>query len=177
MAVGAVELVVHCQGEEKIKAHQIAHWHWCCSSICKKSSAQPPMVICKMEAQLEYLRIAYQVFTGLAPTCMLSRCFVAKFLHRSSGGSLLRVCCWLGKRDTICQLAAAIFEGFFNDFFVEQKNSKEVFYFQSTPRYWRDMQSGAKKRKNWLQLGGFFSQPTIIFFWERFFCCCVQYVH
>ncbi len=36
------------------------------------------------------------VFARLMPTCMLSRCLLTKFLHRSSGGSLLRVCCWLG---------------------------------------------------------------------------------
>ncbi len=32
----------------------------------------------------------------LAPTCMLGRCLSTKFLHQSSGGSLLRACCWLG---------------------------------------------------------------------------------
>ncbi len=32
----------------------------------------------------------------LAPICMLSRCSLTKFLHWSSGGSLLRVRCWLG---------------------------------------------------------------------------------
>ncbi len=36
------------------------------------------------------------VFARLASTCMLSRCLVTKFLQRSSGGSLLRVRCWLG---------------------------------------------------------------------------------
>ena len=30
------------------------------------------------------------------PICMFSRCLVTKFLHRSSVGSLLRVCCRLG---------------------------------------------------------------------------------
>ncbi len=35
-------------------------------------------------------------FARLAPICMLGRCLLAKFLHRSSVGSLLRVCCWLG---------------------------------------------------------------------------------
>ncbi len=29
-------------------------------------------------------------------TCMLSRCLLTKFLHRSSVGSVLRVRCWLG---------------------------------------------------------------------------------
>ncbi len=37
-----------------------------------------------------------QVFAHLVQTCMLSRCLLTKFLHRSSVGSLLRVCCWLG---------------------------------------------------------------------------------
>ncbi len=36
------------------------------------------------------------IFVHLAPTCMLSRCLVTKSLHRSSGGSLSRVWCWLG---------------------------------------------------------------------------------
>ncbi len=31
-----------------------------------------------------------QVFASLAPICMLRRCFLTKFLHRSSAGSLLR---------------------------------------------------------------------------------------
>ncbi len=35
-------------------------------------------------------------FAFLAPICMLSQCSLAKFLHRSSVGSLLRVHCWLG---------------------------------------------------------------------------------
>ncbi len=37
------------------------------------------------------------VFAHLAPICMLSRCLLTKFLHRSSVGSLLRVHCWLGE--------------------------------------------------------------------------------
>ena len=36
-------------------------------------------------------------FARLAPICVLRRCLLAKFLHRSSGGSLLRVRCWLGR--------------------------------------------------------------------------------
>ena len=38
------------------------------------------------------------IFARLAPTHMLSQCLVTKFMHRSSRGSLLRVCCWLGWR-------------------------------------------------------------------------------
>ncbi len=38
------------------------------------------------------------VFARLAPICVLIRCLLAKFLHRSSVGSLLRVRCWLGGR-------------------------------------------------------------------------------
>ena len=37
------------------------------------------------------------VFAHLAPTRMLSRCLLKEFLRRSSEGSLLRVCCWLGR--------------------------------------------------------------------------------
>ncbi len=40
----------------------------------------------------------YTFFACLAPICMLSRCFLTKFLHRCSVGSLLRVRCWLGTR-------------------------------------------------------------------------------
>ncbi len=47
-----------------------------------------------MEAQLEYVHIAYTVLHVCAPTCMLSRGLLTKFLHRSSVGSLLRVRCW-----------------------------------------------------------------------------------
>ncbi len=57
---------------------------------------QPPTVVCKMEGQLKCVHVAYMVFARLAPTCMLSWCLLTKFLHRSSGGNLLRVRCWLG---------------------------------------------------------------------------------
>ncbi len=60
---------------------------------------QPPTVECKTEAQSEYANIAY-TFLFLHACCRLV-CSVGakltKFLRRSSGGSLLRVCCWLGK--------------------------------------------------------------------------------
>ncbi len=36
------------------------------------------------------------IFARSAPTCMLNWHLLAKFLHWSSVGSLLRVCCWLG---------------------------------------------------------------------------------
>ncbi len=36
-------------------------------------------------------------FALLVPICMLSRCLLTSFLHRSSVGSLLRVRCWLGR--------------------------------------------------------------------------------
>ncbi len=39
-------------------------------------------------------------FAHSASICMLSRCLLAKVLHRSSIGSLLRVRCWLGARRT-----------------------------------------------------------------------------
>ncbi len=39
-----------------------------------------------------------RVFACLAPICTLSRCLLTKFLQQSSGGSLLRVCCWLGQQ-------------------------------------------------------------------------------
>ncbi len=36
------------------------------------------------------------VFARFVPICMLSRCLLTKFPRRSSGGSFLRVRCWLG---------------------------------------------------------------------------------
>ena len=36
------------------------------------------------------------IFARLAPICMLSRCLLTTFLHRSSVRSLSRVRCWLG---------------------------------------------------------------------------------
>ena len=57
---------------------------------------QPPTVACKVEAQSEYVRNAYMFSHVCAPLCLLSRRLVTKFLLRSSGGSLLRVRCWLG---------------------------------------------------------------------------------
>ncbi len=59
---------------------------------------QPPTAVCKIEAQSEYIHIAYTFFARLVPICMLSRCLLTKYLHRSSVGSLLRVRCWLGRR-------------------------------------------------------------------------------
>ncbi len=52
---------------------------------------QPPTVACKMEAQSEYVHIAYTLCARMAPICMLRRCLSTKFLHRSSVGTLLRV--------------------------------------------------------------------------------------
>ena len=62
----------------------------------EKAPTQPPMVVLKTEAQSEYVHVAHTFFARLAPICMLSRCLLTKFLHRSSVGSLLRVRCWLG---------------------------------------------------------------------------------
>ena len=60
------------------------------------AQSQPPTVACKMEALSECAHVAYTYLHVLALICMLSRCLLTKFLHRSSVGSLLRVCCWLG---------------------------------------------------------------------------------
>ena len=43
------------------------------------------------------------VFARLIPVCMLSRCLATKFLPRSSGGSLLRVHCWLGTKKNVLE--------------------------------------------------------------------------
>ncbi len=39
------------------------------------------------------------VFARSSQICMLSRCLLKKFLHRSSGGTLIRVRCLLGKKE------------------------------------------------------------------------------
>ena len=61
---------------------------------------QPPTVACKMEAQSEYVHIASTFLHVWRPICVLTRCLSTKFLHRSSGGSLIRVHCWLGTVDS-----------------------------------------------------------------------------
>ncbi len=55
----------------------------------------------KVEAQSEYVCTrCMHIFARLAPICTLSRCLLTKFLHWSSVGSLLRVCCcWLDNND------------------------------------------------------------------------------
>ncbi len=63
-----------------------------------KRSTQPQY---KMEAQSEYVHIAYTFRHVLAPTCVLNWHSLAIFLYRSSVESLLRVCCWLGMRSYI----------------------------------------------------------------------------
>ena len=62
----------------------------------ERERTQPPLMARKMKAQSEYVHIACMFFAHLAPVRMLSRCLSTKFLHWSSVGSLLRVCCWLG---------------------------------------------------------------------------------
>ncbi len=54
-----------------------------------------------MEAQLEYRRTLHARFLYVWRR-LLSRCFLTKFLHRRSVGSLLRVHCWLGTLTTSC---------------------------------------------------------------------------
>ena len=41
------------------------------------------------------------VFARFAPICMLSRCFVTKFLQRRSVRTLLRMCCRLGSQAAV----------------------------------------------------------------------------
>ena len=64
-------------------------------------STQPPTVACKMEAQLEYVHIAFTFLHVWRRFGMLSQRLLTKFLHWSSVGSLLRVHCWLGKQASI----------------------------------------------------------------------------
>ena len=67
-------------------------------SLHENWGTQPPTVACKMEAKLKYIHIAYTCFARFAPFCLLSRCLLTKFLHRSSVRTLLSVRCWLGER-------------------------------------------------------------------------------
>ena len=57
-----------------------------------------------MDAQLEHVQVVYTFFARLASICVLSRCLLTNFLHRSSVRSLLRVRCWLGKPVVVSSL-------------------------------------------------------------------------
>ncbi len=60
-------------------------------------AAQPPTVVCKNGSSVGIrARCTHVFFARLVPTCMLGRCLATKLPHRSSGGSLLWVRCWLG---------------------------------------------------------------------------------
>ncbi len=66
--------------------------------ICQTNpTSQPTTVVCKMKARSGRVLIACTSLRLFAPTCTLSRSLSTKFLHRNSAGSLLGVCCWLGK--------------------------------------------------------------------------------
>ncbi len=71
---------------------------------------QPPTVVCKMEAQLEYVGThCIRVFARLAPICMLSRRLLTKFLHRRSSVEILsRVSHWLGSNTKSLLLAQSL---------------------------------------------------------------------
>ena len=66
--------------------------------ITMSTYTQPPTVVRKMEAQLEYMYIysIYKMHTHMHVWRFVSP--LTKFLHRSSAGSSLRVRCWLGIR-------------------------------------------------------------------------------
>ena len=86
---GEVRRLLNQRVQEKVVVKEAIH------HVGKVSRpTQPARAVCKMEAQLQY--VPYTLLTRLAPICMLSRCLLATFLHRSSVGSLLRVHCWLG---------------------------------------------------------------------------------
>ena len=60
-------------------------------------STQPPTVACKNGSSVGIRKRCMHVFLPIwRPICLLGRCLAKKFLHRSSGESLLRVHCWLG---------------------------------------------------------------------------------
>ncbi len=67
--------------------------------VCRFKFSPPPQpatVACKTEAQSKRVHVACTSSHVSTSTCMLSRCLITKFLSRNSGGSLLRVRCWLG---------------------------------------------------------------------------------
>ena len=59
---------------------------------------RPPTVACKHGSSVgtPHTHCTHVFLHVWRPICMLSRCLAAKSLHRSSGGSLSRVRCWLG---------------------------------------------------------------------------------
>ncbi len=62
------------------------------------------MVVCKMEAQSERVHVAVHVLLRVsAPTRMPWSVLSDKFVHRSSGESLLRLHCWLGLFELLVQ--------------------------------------------------------------------------
>ncbi len=69
----------------------------CLKTCVVEAITQPPTLVCKMEAQLEYTHLSYIRFLHVwRRIIMLSRRLLAKFPHWSSARSLLRVHCWLG---------------------------------------------------------------------------------
>ena len=74
--------------------------HFCTLRLtCQEHTAtQPATLACKMEVAVWTRTRCTHVFGALgADSHALGRCLVAKFLRRSSGGTLLRVHCWLGR--------------------------------------------------------------------------------
>ena len=70
------------------------------------NTTQPPTVVCKMEAQLDYVRIACNFFSCLTPICMLLLIFINK-ISVSLVGCFLRLRCWLGKYSKSLSLSSA----------------------------------------------------------------------
>ena len=85
-----------------------------------------------MEAQSDYVHIAYAFLHVRRQFCMLSRCLVTQFLRRSSGGSLLRVRCWSGRQESpTCvglNLALSVWSG--NSDNLKKKNYPSLTAFQ-----------------------------------------------
>ncbi len=62
------------------------------------SSSQPSTVVCKMEAQLECVYVAYTFSHVWAPIRMLGQCLLSKFLRRSSVGEFVKSVLLVGFR-------------------------------------------------------------------------------
>ncbi len=73
-------------------------------------STQPPTVACNDGSSVGICaRCVTRYLHVWRPICMLGRCSVTKFLHLTSGGSLLRVRCWLGNDGWVFNVSASTF--------------------------------------------------------------------
>ncbi len=99
--MGDVDVVVGVVNLVDPRRHGRKHTEEKLSGVQK---TPPPTVACKMEAQSEYVHVAYTFLHVWCRFYVLSRCLPTKFQHRSSAGSLSGVRCWLGTKSNVQQL-------------------------------------------------------------------------